>query len=43
MIVKPDAISIDYEVDPMNIANNIDIPIQGGMDPKCLLLEKMTC
>ena len=38
--VMPDAINIDYEVDPMNIANNIDIPIQGGMDPKCLLLDK---
>ncbi len=39
-IVKPSAISIDYEVDPNLIAKNIDIPIQGGMDPKCLLLEK---
>ena len=38
--VMPDAINIDYEVDPINIANNIDIPIQGGMDPRCLLLEK---
>jgi len=39
-IVKPNAISIDYEVDPIKIAENIDIPIQGGMDPKCLLLDK---
>ena len=39
-IVKPNVISIDYEVDPIKIAKTIDIPIQGGMDPKCLLLEK---
>tara|TARA_Y100000590_G_scaffold180371_1_gene205571 strand:+ start:2419 stop:3420 length:1002 start_codon:yes stop_codon:yes gene_type:complete len=38
--VKPNAISIDYEVDPNKIAKNINIPIQGGLDPKCLLLEK---
>jgi len=39
-IIKPNAISIDYEVDPNKIAEEIDIPIQGGLDPKCLLLEK---
>ncbi len=39
-IVKPSAISIDYEVDPNRIANEINIPIQGGMHPKCLLLDK---
>ncbi len=39
-IVKPSAISIDYTVDPIKIAENIDIPIQGGMDPKYLLLDK---
>ena len=39
-IVKPDAISIDYEVDPIKIAEIIDIPIQGGLDPKYLLLEE---
>ena len=39
-IVKPDAISIDYEVDPIKIAEKIDIPIQGGLDPKYLLLEE---
>jgi uroporphyrinogen decarboxylase len=39
-VVKPSAISIDYNVDPVEIAKNIDIPIQGGMDPKCLLLDK---
>ena len=39
-IVKPNVISIDYEVDPIEIAKTIDLPIQGGMNPKCLLLEK---
>ncbi len=36
--VKPDCISIDYEVDPKWISENInDTVIQGGMDPKTLL------
>ena len=39
-IIKPSAISIDYEVDPNKIAEDIGIPIQGGLDPKCLLLDK---
>jgi len=40
-IVKPDCISIDYEVDPIWIKENIkDIPIQGGLDPKILLGDK---
>ena len=39
-IVKPDAICIDYEVDPLQIKNEIQIPIQGGMDPKILLKDK---
>ena len=38
--VKPDAICIDYEVDPKEILKNIKIPIQGGMDPKILLTDK---
>ena len=38
--IKPDAICIDYEVDPVKIANDITIPIQGGMDPKVLLTDK---
>ena len=29
-IVKPDAVSIDYNVDPKKILNDIKIPIQGG-------------
>ena len=39
-IVKPDMISIDYEVDPKKIINDIDIPVQGGLDPKILLSDK---
>tara|TARA_B100001063_G_scaffold203240_1_gene197323 strand:- start:1220 stop:2221 length:1002 start_codon:yes stop_codon:yes gene_type:complete len=39
-IVKPDAICIDYEVDPIKISKEIKIPIQGGMDPKVLLTDK---
>jgi uroporphyrinogen decarboxylase len=41
-IVKPDAVSIDYNVDPKEISNNINIPIQGGLDPKILLTDKET-
>ena len=39
-IVKPDMISIDYEVDPKKIVNDIDIPVQGGLNPKILLSDK---
>jgi len=39
-IVKPDAICIDYEVDPEKILKDIKIPVQGGMDPKVLLTNK---
>ena len=39
-IVKPDAICIDYEVNPVEILKNVNIPIQGGMDPKILLTDK---
>jgi uroporphyrinogen decarboxylase len=39
-IVKPDAIGIDYNVDPKKILNDIKIPIQGGLDPKILLTDK---
>ena len=41
-IVKPDAVSIDYNVDPKNILRDIKIPIQGGLDPKILLTDKET-
>ena len=40
--IKPDAICIDYEVDPIKIEKEISIPIQGGMDPKILLTDKET-
>ena len=39
-IVNPDAICIDYEVDPIKILKEIKIPVQGGMDPKVLLTNK---
>ena len=39
--VKPDCVSIDYEVDPQWIKEKINgIPIQGGLDPKILLTDK---
>ena len=41
-IVKPDAINIDYNIDPLNIIKNINIPVQGGLDPKVLLSDKET-
>jgi len=42
-IVKPDCISIDYEIDPQWIKEKLkDIPIQGGLDPKILLGDKET-
>jgi uroporphyrinogen decarboxylase len=39
-IVKPNAINIDYNVDPISIFKKIEIPIQGGLDPKILLSDK---
>ena len=39
-IVKPDVISIDYNVEPKEIVKHIKIPIQGGLDPKILLTDK---
>ena len=39
-IVKPNAVCIDYEVDPIKIKKEIQIPIQGGLDPKILLGDK---
>ena len=41
-IIKPDAVSIDYNVDPKEICKNIKIPVQGGLDPKILLTDKET-
>tara|TARA_A100001011_G_scaffold392930_1_gene481596 strand:+ start:679 stop:1680 length:1002 start_codon:yes stop_codon:yes gene_type:complete len=39
-IVRPDAICIDYETNPIEIRKDIKIPVQGGMDPKTLLFDK---
>ena len=38
--VKPDVISIDYNIDPSIIRDTIDITVQGGLDPKILLQNK---
>jgi len=39
--VKPDCISIDYDIEPQWIKEKLNgIPIQGGMDPKILLRNK---
>ena len=39
--VKPDCISIDYEVDPKLIKEKLNgLPVQGGLDPKILLTNK---
>ena len=41
LTVKPDCISIDYDVDPKWIKEKLkDLPIQGGLDPKILLTDK---
>ena len=39
-IVKPDVVNIDYNIDPISIVKEIQIPVQGGLDPKILLLDK---
>ncbi len=41
-VVKPDVISIDYNVNPYLIKEKINIPIQGGLNPKILLSDKST-
>jgi len=38
-IVKPDAVNIDYSVNPISISKEINIPIQGGLDPSILLTD----
>ena len=38
--VMPDVVNIDYNVDPQNILKNINIPVQGGLDPQILLTDK---
>ena len=39
-IVKPSMVNIDYNINPKTLINKIDIPIQGGLDPKVLLTDK---
>ena len=39
-VVKPDVISIDHNINPILISKKINIPIQGGLDPKILLTDK---
>ena len=39
-IIQPDVICIDYEIDPVQIAKDIKIPVQGGMNPQILLTDK---
>ena len=39
-IVKPSMINIDYDIDPASLIKSLDIPIQGGLDPKILLSTK---
>jgi len=38
-IVKPDVVNIDYNVNPVSICKEINIPVQGGLDPKILLTD----
>ena len=39
-IVNPDMINIDYNINPKELIKNIQIPVQGGLDPKVLLTDK---
>tara|TARA_A100001234_G_C12480414_1_gene323248 strand:- start:169 stop:726 length:558 start_codon:yes stop_codon:yes gene_type:complete len=39
-IVKPSMINIDYNVEPRNLIKSLDVPVQGGLDPKILLSDK---
>ena len=39
-VIKPDAVNIDYDVNPISICKEINIPVQGGLDPKVLLTDK---
>jgi len=41
-IVKPDALNIDYNVRPEKIRKEVDIVVQGGLNPKFLLSDKET-
>ena len=37
--VQPSVINIDHNIDPKKISSEVDIPIQGGLDPKTLLKD----
>ncbi|MDA7573605.1 uroporphyrinogen decarboxylase [Candidatus Pelagibacter sp.] len=39
-VIKPSAINIDYNVNPVSVSKEINIPVQGGLDPKVLLSDK---
>ena len=39
-LVKPDVISIDYDVEPKKISESIDIRVQGGLNPNFLVGDK---
>ena len=38
-IVNPDVVNIDYDADPTSVCKSINIPVQGGLDPKVLLTD----
>ena len=38
--VRPSAINIDYNVDPKDVSNTVNIPVQGGLNPSILLSDK---
>ena len=38
--VRPSAINIDYNADPKDISNTVNIPVQGGLNPSILLSDK---
>ena len=33
-------VNIDYNIDPKKIIKEVQIPVQGGLDPKILLTDK---
>ena len=39
-LIKPDVISIDYDVDPKIISERIDITVQGGLNPNFLISDR---
>ena len=40
-IINPDVINIDYKINPEKILRKTNTVIQGGLDPKILLTDKM--